>query len=103
MSLQNFRAFQMAKELYKETKKLRLTLNERDQLDRAALSIATNLAEGSGKTGKDRSRYFAIAMGSLREVQGLLEITGQRRELVLLAECLGGRTYRLQRNPGKGP
>ena len=45
--MQNFRTFQLAKALYRETKNLRLKGAMRDQLERASLSIATNLAEGA--------------------------------------------------------
>jgi len=100
--MQNFRTYQLAKVLYLETRKLRLRGAVRDQLERAALSIATNLAEGSGKIGeKDRRRFFQIAMGSLRETQALLDIT-ESHEAAKLADQLGASLYRLLRNPGPG-
>jgi len=70
--MQNFRTYQLAKVLYLETRKLRLRGAVRDQLERAALSIATNLAEGSGKIGeKDRRRFYSMAFCSVREVQAI--------------------------------
>ena len=40
----------------------------KDQLDRAATSIALNIAEGNGKyTNKDRCRFFDVAHGSALE------------------------------------
>jgi four helix bundle protein len=53
-----------------------------DQLNRAALSIAANLAEGNGRfTKPDRRNFFAIARGSAQECVPLLEIA-RRRGLV---------------------
>ena len=53
-----------------------------DQLNRAALSIATNLAEGNGRfTKPDRKNFFTIARGSAQECVPLLEIA-RRRGLV---------------------
>jgi four helix bundle protein len=55
----------------------------RDQLNRAALSSATNLAEGNGRfTVADRRQFFGIARGSVRECVPLLEIA-VRREVLL--------------------
>jgi len=53
-----------------------------DQLNRAALSIATNLAEGNGRfTKPDRKHFFTIARGSAQECVPILEIA-RRRGLV---------------------
>ncbi len=53
-----------------------------DQLNRAALSIATNLAEGNGRfTKPDRKHFFTIARGSAQECVPILEV-GRRRGLV---------------------
>jgi four helix bundle protein len=53
-----------------------------DQLNRAALSIATNLAEGNGRfTKPDRKHFFVIARGSVQECVPLLEVA-RRRDLL---------------------
>lgn len=55
-----------------------------DQLNRAALSIAANIAEGNGRfTKPDRRNFFGIARGSVQECVPLLELALRRN---LLAE-----------------
>ena len=74
-----------------------------DQLNRAALSIATNIAEGNGRfTKADRRNFFTIARGSAQECVPLLEIakrrafiseqvcTELRNELQTVAKMLNG-------------
>ncbi len=53
-----------------------------DQLNRAALSIAANLAEGNGRfTKPDRRNFFGIARGSVQECVPLLELALRRKLL----------------------
>ena len=74
-----------------------------DQLNRAALSIAANIAEGNGRfTKPDRRNFFGIARGSVQECVPLLELAsrqglldpdrhGQRKaELEEIAKMLSG-------------
>ncbi len=47
----------------------------RDQLERAALSILLNVAEGAGRRArKDKARFFAIARGSAFECSAVLDV-----------------------------
>jgi len=51
----------------------------RDQLNRASLSIAANIAEGNGRfTKPDRKYFFSIARGSVQECVPLLELAARR-------------------------
>jgi four helix bundle protein len=57
-----------------------------DQMNRAALSIAANIAEGNGRfTKPDRRNFFGIARGSIQECVPLLEIA-LRRQLLTPSE-----------------
>lgn len=98
--LKKFKTYQMAKKLYQEGQKLKLKGIIKDQFDRASLSIVLNLAEGSGKrTAKDRKRFYHNSLGSLREVQALLDII-DNNQLSNQYDQLGAMLWKLFQNPG---
>ena len=45
-----------------------------DQVVRSASSVPANLAEGAGRTGKDRAYHWRIAYGSAKEVDTHLRL-----------------------------
>jgi four helix bundle protein len=47
-----------------------------NQLRRAAVSVSTNIAEGRGRgTRRDYANFLSMALGSLAEVESLLEVS----------------------------
>ena len=71
--MKNFRTFNLAVQFYKQVRCQNFTSALQSQLERAAHSIALNLAEGQGRYKvADQTRFFHIAMGSLRECQAAL-------------------------------
>jgi len=53
-----------------------------DQLNRAALSIAANIAEGNGRfTKPDRKNFFGIARDGVQECVPLLELARRQKLL----------------------
>jgi four helix bundle protein len=45
-----------------------------DQVIRSASSIPANLAEGAGRSGRDRTHHFRIAYGSAKEIDTHLRL-----------------------------
>ena len=81
-SFQKLEVWQMAKkmvvEVYEMTSKF--PAEERfgltSQINRAAVSVASNIAEGSGRTSyKDQAHFTQMAYGSLMEMACQIEIT----------------------------
>ncbi len=94
--LANFYSYQKALELYKLCEGIKAKAFLKDQLERAALSVVLNLAEGSAKTSpKERARFYGISYASLRETQVLLGILNHAEPNVI-ADQLGAMIYRLK-------
>ncbi len=97
----NFRTYNVALEFYRAASAMQLPGHLRNQLLRAASSIALNLREGAAKpTRPDRDRFYFISMGSLRECQAILDLSSRvPSDLVELADKLGAHLYRLLHSP----
>jgi four helix bundle protein len=95
--LKTFRSYQLALRFFASVQRTTGAPFLRDQLLRAAGSVALNLAEGYGRmTPADRRRHFTIALGSLRECQAALTMLGHSDpDLLDLADHLGGCIYKL--------
>ena len=96
MNLKSFRTYQLSVEFYRRCEGARLPYFLRNQLLRAASSIALNLAEGSTRPmGRDRTRFYRISLGSLRECQAVLDLNHGLSALRPTADQLGACLYRL--------
>jgi four helix bundle protein len=95
--MKTFRTFDLAVQFYRQTATLSTRRELKDQLARAASSVALNLAEGRGKpTHKDQVRFFHIAMGSVRECQAILLLANlQASQAWLTLDCLAAHLFKL--------
>jgi len=74
------KAKDLAVDIYKLTSKgdLNKDYGLRDQIQRSAVSIASNIAEGDERdTDKESIRFFYIAKGSLAELRTQIQITSE--------------------------
>ena len=62
------RGKQLAVEVYRAMNESR-DFGLKDQMQRAAISIASNIAEGHKRTPKDFARFLSIAIGSSSELR----------------------------------
>ena len=99
--MRHLESYKLAVQFYREAKAVSLAHYLKDQLRRAALSIALNISEATGKSSMpDRLRFFEIAMGSIRECQAITELeadsfTNQQKDLL---DHLAASTYKLIKN-----
>lgn len=102
--MRRLRSYQLAIEFYREAKSVALPRHLKDQLHRAASSIALDLSEGCGRrTMPDRLRFFGIAMGSIRECQAIVAIEAERfsESLRDLLDHLAASTFKVLRNSSR--
>lgn len=100
--MENFRTFTLAVEFYHLSRTLKLQSHLKEQLSRAASSVALNLAEGRGKSSvKDQARFFQIAFGSTRECQAILILANLKgSQAWKTLDSLAAHLYRLINNVG---
>ena len=79
------RSCQMAVLIYAILKESR-DLGLRDQMQRAAVSVASNIAEGYERGGKDFGRFLRIAQGSAAELRTQVYIAG-KIGVISLEQC----------------
>jgi four helix bundle protein len=96
--MKTFRTYHLARNFYRLIVPLKLVRPLRDQLRRAAASVALNLAEGYGRQSlPDQQRFFAIALGSIRECQAVFDLACETipPDLHDLLDRLAASTWRL--------
>ena len=96
--MRKFRTYHLAIQFYHKSNKLNLKGPIKNQFQRAALSIVLNLAEGSAKSSsKERKKFYEISLGSLREVQAVLNLI-HHQQLTKEADKLGAFLHKLCQN-----
>ncbi|MBY0470491.1 four helix bundle protein [bacterium] len=92
-----FLTYDLAVALYRHVETIQARASLREQLLRASESVVLNIAEGAGRTGKkDQARFYAIALGSLREVQAVFDLISlQDKQVVGLTDYVAACLYRL--------
>lgn len=98
-SMKKFRTLELAIEFNEKVNQLKLDGHLRDQILRAASSIALNLAEGNAKFSvKEKKRFYQMAYASLKECQVIFRlIQNENKSLESLADHLGASLYKLLR------
>lgn len=97
--MKTFRTLELAIQFNALIDQLEIKGHLRDQILRAASSIALNLAEGNAKfSAKEKKRYYQTAYASLKECQTIFRlIKNSNAELDKMADYLGASLYRLMK------
>lgn len=73
--MKTFRTLDLAIEFSRQASRLKVKGHLKEQLERAATSIALNLAEGNAKgSAREKRNFFHMAYGSLRECQTIFKL-----------------------------
>ncbi len=93
----SFRTLDLAIEFSKLAAQVQFKGHLKEQLQRAASSIALTLSEGNAKgSAKEKRNFFHMAYGSLRECQTIFKLMDLKdQQLLSKADALGGALYRL--------
>jgi four helix bundle protein len=95
-----FRTYDLAVQFYREAKTIQLPAFLKNQLLRAASSVALNLQEGNGRSSRaERRNFFNIAYASMRETQAVIQLEPQAcKKLMNLADQLAAHLFCLRRS-----
>jgi four helix bundle protein len=95
--VKTFRTLDLAIKFHEKVEDAKVTGHLRDQLVRAAASIALNLSEGNAKPSeKEKKRFYQIAYASVQECKTAFKLLKfQDAEILDLADKLGAYTYNL--------
>ena len=95
--MSKFRTLELAIEFHDGIEKLNVKGHLRDQLFRAATSIALNLSEGNAKPSeKEKKRYYQTAYASCQECKTILQLAKiTDRKVVDTADKLGAWLHNL--------
>src|SRR5690606_258567 len=92
-----FITLELSMEFVKDCRNLDMPYAEKDQLRRASMSIALNLAEGAGRfSRKEKRRFYRMAYASLKECRTLLEIIyDENNNASIKADSIGAKIWKL--------
>jgi four helix bundle protein len=97
MMMKTFKTLDLAIEFSRAACQIKFKGHLKEQLQRAASSIALNLSEGNAKgSAKEKRNFFHTAYGSLRECQTIFKLMDFDDEnLLKQADALGACLYKL--------
>ena len=95
--MSTFRTLELAEKFYLMSENTNLRGNLRNQLLRAASSIALNLAEGNAKQSvREKKRFYKTAYASLKECQTIFKLGKVKDDLLIsTADHLGACLWKL--------